>query len=81
MVGIIAGPLSMPVTMIGKEQTNMTRLCLALLIAVRCQNQEAVSQLLRRLYHSFEEAQVRPSLNRTIYLMTPKERDWMKNLY
>ena len=67
--------------MIGKDQAAMNRLCLALLIAVRCQNTEAVGQLLRRLYHDFEEQAVKPVLNRTIYLMTPRERDWMKSLY
>ena len=67
--------------MVSKEQKAMNRLCLALLIAVRCSNTEAVVQLLRRLYHEFEESQVKPILNRTIYLMTPKERDWMKALY
>ena len=67
--------------MVKTEQDAMNRLCLALLIAVRCGNQEAVSQILRRLYHDFEEAAVKPVLNRTIYLMTPKERDWMKALY
>ncbi len=63
------------------EQTRMNRSCLALLIAVRCQNQQAVTQLLRQLYHDFEEQQLKPVLNRTIYLMTAKERDWMKELY
>lgn len=59
----------------------MTQLCLALLIAVRCTNEEATTQILHRLYHSFEESDVKPVLNRAIYLMTAKERDWMKTLY
>lgn len=67
--------------MLYDEQTKMNRSCLALLIAVRCQNKQAVTQLLRRLYHDFEEQQIKPVLNRTIYLMTAKERDWMKELY
>ena len=67
--------------MISKEQSAMNRLCLALLVAVRCHNQQAVLQILRRLYHEFEENQVKPVLNRTIYLMTPRERDWMKDMY
>jgi hypothetical protein len=67
--------------MIGTDHSHMHRLCLALLIAVRCQNQQAVSQLLRRLYHDFEEHSLKPVLNRTLYLMTPRERDWMKALY
>jgi len=67
--------------MVQSEQNLMNRLCLALLISVRCGNQEAVTQILRKLYHDFEEAAVKPTINRTIYLMSPKERDWMKSLY
>lgn len=61
--------------------TDMHTLCLALLIATRCQNKDAVLQLLNRIYHEHEESIAKPVLNRTIYLMTPKERDWMKTLY
>ena len=53
---------------------------LALLLAVRCQQEEATVQLLRRIYHQFSEKDSKTLLNRVIYLMTPKERDWMKGL-
>lgn len=53
---------------------------LALLLAVRCQQKEAVLQLLNRIYHQMTEKQSKTLLNRVIYLMTPRERDWMKNL-
>ena len=53
---------------------------LALLLAVRCQQQEATLQLLNRIYHQFTEKDSKTLMNRVIYLMTPKERDWLKGL-
>lgn len=58
----------------------MLRYSLALLLAVRCQHKEAVLQLLARFYHELSETQAKTLLNRTIYLLEPPERDWMKNL-
>jgi hypothetical protein len=53
---------------------------LALLLAVRCQQQEATLQLLARIYHQFTEKDAKTLMNRVIYLMSPKERDWLKSL-
>ena len=53
---------------------------LAILLAVRCQQKDAVLQILHRVYHDMPEKDSKTLLNRVIYLMTPKERDWMKNL-
>ncbi len=54
---------------------------LALLLAVRCQSKDAVKQLLGRFYHSMSEKQASTFMNRTIMLLEPRERDWLKSLY
>jgi len=54
---------------------------LALLLAVRCQSEEAVKQLLGRFYHQMSAKQAKTLMNRTIMLLEPKERDWLKSLY
>jgi len=66
-----------------KELTNrqMVINSLALLLAVRCQSEDAVRQLLSRLYHQLSEKQAKTFMNRTIMLLEPRERDWLKNLY
>ena len=53
---------------------------LALLLAVRCRQKEAVLQLLAKMYHIMEEDQGKQVMNRLIYLLEPQERDWMKSL-
>jgi hypothetical protein len=53
---------------------------LALLLAVRCQQKEATLQLLSLIYHQTTEKDSKTLMNRVIYLMTPKERDWLKSL-
>ena len=58
----------------------MLQYSLALLLAVRCQQKDATLQLLARFYHELSEQQAKTLLNRTIYLLEPSERDWMKNL-
>ena len=54
---------------------------LALLLAVRCQSEDAVRQLLGRFYHQMSGKQAKIFMHRTIMLLEPKERDWLKNLY
>ena len=54
--------------------------CLALLMAVRCRSKEATLQLLAKFYHKREGKELHTMMNRTIYMLTPKERDWMKSL-
>jgi len=54
---------------------------LALLLAVRCQSKDAVTQLLGRFYHQMSAKQAKIFMNRTIMLLEPKERDWLKDLY
>lgn len=53
---------------------------LALLLAVRCQSEDAVKQLLARFYHQMSAKQAKTLMNRTIMLMEPKERDWLRDL-
>lgn len=59
----------------------MVRNSLALLLAVRCQSTDAVKQLLGRFYHQMSEKQAKTFMNRTIMLLEPRERDWLKSLY
>ena len=58
----------------------MVHYSLALLLAVRCRSEEGAKQLLARFYHEMTEAKAKTFMNRSIYLMTPKERDWLKSL-
>jgi len=53
---------------------------LALLLAVRCQSKDAAKQLLARFYHQMTARQAKTFMNRTIMLLEPRERDWLKNL-
>ena len=62
-------------------QKQMVVNSLALLLAVRCQSTDAVKQLLARLYHQLTEKQAKTLMNRTIMLLEPRERDWLKSLY
>ena len=54
---------------------------LALLLAVRCQSEEAVKQLLGRFYHQMTAKQAKTFMNRSIMLLEPKERDWLRSMY
>ena len=58
----------------------MLKYSLALLLAVRCRQKDAVLQLLAKMYHAMEEDQAKATMNRLIYLLEPQERDWMKSL-
>ena len=53
---------------------------LALLLAVRCQSKDATKQLLAKFYHQMTAKQAKTFMNRTIMLLEPRERDWLKNL-
>ena len=52
----------------------------ALLLAVRCQQEEASKQLLARIYCGMKEKEVKSMMWKVIMLMTAKERDWLRNL-
>ena len=54
---------------------------LALLLAVRCQSVDATKQLLGRFYHQMSAKQAKTLMNRTIMLLEPRERDWLRSLY
>jgi hypothetical protein len=62
------------------QKRHMVLNSLALLLAVRCQSEDGVKQLLARFYHEMSEKQAKTFMNRTIMLLEPRERDWMKNL-
>ena len=52
----------------------------ALLLAVRCQQEEASKQILARIYSEMKEKDAKGLMFKVIMLMTPRERDWMKEL-
>ena len=58
----------------------MVRNSLALLFAVRCRSEDGVKQLLGRFWHTMGERESRTFMNRTIMLLEPRERDWLKSL-
>ena len=66
-----------------KELTRqqMVTYSLALLLAVRCRSEDAVKQLLGRFYHEMTEKQARTFMHRSIMLLEPRERDWLRSLY
>ena len=70
-----------PVIMKDVSSQQMVINALALLLAVRCQSADAVKQLLGRFYHQMSAKQAKTFMNRTIMLLEPKERDWLKSLY
>lgn len=65
-----------------KDLINKTMVvnALALLLAVRCKNKDAAKQLLARFYHQMTAKQAKTFMNRSIMLMEPKERDWLRDL-
>ena len=52
----------------------------ALLLAVRCQQEEASKQLLARIYSEMKEKNAKTLMFKVIMLMTPQERDWLRDL-
>ena len=52
----------------------------ALLLAVRCQQEEASRQILARIYSQMQEKDAKGLMYKVIMLMTPRERDWLKDL-
>lgn len=63
------------------DSKTVLKVSLALLLAVRCRQEEACRQLLARIYHAMEEQQAKQTMNRLIYLLEPQERDWIRDLY
>ena len=66
--------------MSARDSKRMLRDALALMLAVRCQQEEACRQLLARFYQQMTEQQAKTLMIRTIYLLTPSERDWLRDL-
>lgn len=56
------------------------RYSLAIMLAVRCGSEDGVKQLLARIYNAMDEQQVKSIMVRLIYLLSAKERDWLKEL-
>ena len=88
-MGILCGLLSLPT---GKKSyipdimarpdspEYMLVNAVALLLAVRCQQEEASKQLLAKIYHDLKEKTAKQLMFKVIMLMTPKERDWLRDL-
>ena len=66
--------------MSSSDSKRMLRDALALMLAVRCGSEEACKQLLARFYQQMTEQQAKTLMIRTIYLLTPSERDWLRDL-
>ena len=64
----------------GSPNLQMLVNSLALLLAVRCQQEEAVKQILARIYHQMPEQKAKSMMMRTIMLLTGKERTWLRSL-
>lgn len=58
----------------------MLRYSLAIMLAVRCGSEDGVKQLLARIYNAMDEQQVKSIMMRLIYLLSARERDWLKEL-
>lgn len=58
----------------------MVKYSFALLLAVRCGSVDGTKQLLARFYHEMSAKQAKRFMNRTIMLLEPRERDWLRNL-
>jgi uncharacterized protein (UPF0297 family) len=56
------------------------RYSLAIMLAVRCGSEDGVKQLLARVYNAMDEQQIKSIMLRLIYLLSAKERDWLRNL-
>ena len=56
------------------------KLGIALLLAIRCRQQDAAKQLLAEIYHKLDEPTAKTMMNRLIYLVEPAERDWLRRL-
>jgi len=67
--------------MITPQRTLMVNYSLALLLAVRCRSEDGVKQLLARFYHEMTAKQASTFMNRSIMLLEPRERDWLKSMY
>lgn len=63
------------------DSRTMVTYSMALLLAVRCRSEEGAKQLLHRFYHEMTEREAKTFMNKTIMLLEPKERDWLKSLY
>jgi len=67
-------------TMQQANSKTVLRNSLALLMAIRCQSKEASRQLMASMYETMDEAQLKSIMLRLIYLLTPTERDWLRDL-
>ena len=63
------------------SRQQMVTYSLALLLAVRCRSEEGVKQLLARFYHEMSAKQAKTFMNRSVMLLEPKERDWLRGMY
>jgi len=55
-------------------------LSISLLLSVRCKSSIATKQLLAHFYHTMDPKLSKTFMNRSIMLLEPKERDWLRDL-
>ena len=68
------------IRMDARQSKLMLRDALALMLAVRCGQEDAARQLLAQFYQKMTEQQAKTLMIRTIYLLSPAERDWLRDL-
>lgn len=56
-------------------------LTLTLLLSISDQNTIATNQTLAKMYHQLDLDPAKKSLLRLLPLLTPHQRDWVKNLF
>ena len=67
--------------MVSEKPEKHLRDAIALLLAVRCQQKDACLQILARIYAKNKEKDAKSLMLKTIMLLEPKERDWLRSLY
>ena len=53
--------------------------CLSIVLAVRCKSEIASRQLIGRLASEYCDDYVKSVMLKVLPLLTPRERDWLKN--
>lgn len=66
--------------MVSERPEKHLRDAIALLLAVRCQQKEACLQILAQIYAKNKEGKAKSLMLKTIMLLEPRERDWLKSL-
>ena len=66
---------------LSKQASSNLSLTLALLLSTSSQHQIATTQLLSKMHNHLELEPAKKSIIRLLPLLTPKQRDWLQNLF